>query len=627
MTILNTGTSALLAFQRAMITVGHNVSNAATPGYSRQRVDLVARPGQNFGVGAIGQGVNIQALQRLADGLAFSRQIDSSGEMGRLQQLTESSLRLDRLMSDPGSGLAGPWADFHGAVGKVNAEPASPVARRAMIDAAQGLAQRFQSLDTQIQRMGSDNNNALTDRVSAANALARDIAQLNERIATTPGAASPDILDQRDRALDRLAKLVGVTTVEQDNGALNVFTSGGQPLVLDARASELGVETDPLRTDRMRLMLKTQAGSTPLPDHIATGEIGGLLEFRNNVLDPARAELGRLASGFALAFNRQQAAGVDYNGQPGQDLFRIPPPHTHPHAGNTGTGVELAASVADIGALEGHDLVLRFADGSWNARRADTGEDVAISGDGSADDPLMVGGLRIEVGGNAPAEGDRFLVQPTATAAAGLRLASTDPERIAAAQPLRMTQDSANLGQVRSASSAITNAGAFAGFAGASISFIDETTYSIDGGAPQTWVPGEAIEGDGWSLTLDGNPAAGDVFTLAATPPRSADNGNATALLGLDDKGLLNGGNLSLTGGMSQLTGRVGADAANARRAFEAQSTLHKQAVAQVDSAAGVNLDEEAVQLLRYQQAYMAAAQVISTADAMFKSLLGAVSR
>src|SRR6478672_13849614 len=110
--ILSTGTSALLAFQRALGTVGHNVANAATPGYSRQRVELSARPGQATNIGAIGQGVDVARLRRLADGLVFARQVDSSGEMGRLEQLSSLNSRVDALLSDKATGLSTPWSAF-----------------------------------------------------------------------------------------------------------------------------------------------------------------------------------------------------------------------------------------------------------------------------------------------------------------------------------------------------------------------------------------------------------------------------------------------------------------------------------------------------------------------------------
>ncbi len=626
MSVLGTGTSALLAFQRALNTVGHNVANVATPGYSRQRVDMEARPGYGYGIGAGGQGVNVQSLQRLADGLAFARQVDSSGELGRLQQLSSSALRLDKLMSDTSTGISQPWSNFFAASSGVSADPSSAAARATMIGAAQGLAERWSALDGQLERMGQDNNLAITGAVDKANALAEEIAGLNRTISTVPGAPSPDLLDQRDRRLDELAKLVGVTTTLQDNGALNVFTSGGQPLVVDAKSNRLTLQSDPFRADRLNLALEASGGNrVTLPEHAVSGEIGGLFEFRNRVLEPARAELGRLASAFAGAINAQQAAGIDYAGNPGQALFSVRAPHVAAHAGNTGSAV-LDARIDDLGALQAQNIVLRHDGAQWNATRSDTGEAVAMTGDGSAGNPLNIGGILITVGGT-PASGDRFLLQPTEGAAASLKLTTRNPEHIAAAQPLKMLQSPANLGGVTGASSQITDGALFAGFTGASVEFLDDTQYTVDGNGPFAFTPGQPINGDGWSLTLQGAPAAGDRFDLGRTPAHSSDNGNALALRGLDQQGLLSGGRLGLTDAMTQLTGQVAGSASHAKLSHQAQSALHAQAAAAVDSAAGVNLDEEAADMLRFQQAYMAAAQIIATSDQMFQSLLAAVRR
>lgn len=626
MSVLGTGTSALLAFQRALNTVGHNVANVATPGYSRQRVDMVARPGTGYGIGAVGQGVNVQSLQRLADGLAFARQVDSSGEMGRLQQLSNSALRLDKLMSDASSGIAQPWSNFFAASSGVSADPSSAAARAAMIGAAEGLAERWSALDGQLERMGQDNNLAITGTVDKANALAEEIAGLNRIISITPGSPSPDLLDQRDRRLDELSKRVGVTATLQDNGSLNVFTSGGQPLVVDTKSNRLALQPDPFRADRLNLALETTDGNRiSLPEHAVSGEIGGLFEFRSRVLEPARAELGRLATAFASAINAQQAAGVDYAGNPGQPLFSVRAPQVAQHTGNTGNAV-LSASVDNLGKLQAQNIVLRHDGTNWSANRADTGEAVVLTGDGSAANPLNIGGINITVGGT-PANGDRFLLQPTEGAAASLKLATRDPERIAAAQPLKMLQSPSNLGGVNGASSQITDRTAFATFSGARVEFLDDTQYTINGDGPFAFTPGQPINGDGWSLTLQGPPAAGDRFDLGRTAARSSDNGNAQALRGLDQQGVLSGGRLGLTDAMTQLTGQIAGSASHAKLSHQAQSALHSQAVADVDRTAGVNLDEEAADMLRYQQAYMAAAQIIATSDQMFQSLLAAVRR
>ena len=383
---------------------------------------------------------------------------------------------------------------------------------------------------------------------------------------------------------------------------------------------------DPMQPGRALLSVDGPGGSVRLSSSGVSGELGGILEFRERVLDPARAELGRLATAFATAFNDAHRAGVDYTGAAGTDFFSLPPPRVDAHTGNTGSAT-ISPRVDSLAALKGQDLVLRF-DGAWSATRADTGESVPMTGSGTAADPFRVDGLAFEVGGT-PAPGDRFALRPGADAASGLRVALTDPGRIAAAAPLQAGADPGNLGNARAASAQVTDPAAFASFAGATVEFIDAGQYTIDGNGPYAWTPGSPIAdaAAGWRLSLEGAPAAGDRFTLSPTPPRSTDNGNALALGALDQRELLDGGTQSLTAGLAQLTARAGTEARHASLSHEAQGAIHAQVVAERESVSGVNLEEEAANLLRYQQAYQAAAQIIATADTMFQTLLSAVRR
>ena len=624
--LLSTGSSALLAFQRALGTVSHNVANAATPGYSRQRVELAARPGQPTTGGYIGQGVDVASLQRLADGLVFARQIDSSGELGRLQQLSSMAGRVDSLVSDPSTGLSTQWSAFFNAADAVAADPTSSVARSQLLAAGDQLAGRWRSLDNQMSALETESGQRIQGTISDANRLAGEIADLNRNITAAGSNASPDLLDARALRIDQLATLVGADTVAQDDGSLNVFTAGGQAMVLGNQAMKLTTVADPFRPDRVQIALQGASGSVRLPSASVSGELGGLLEFRDRVLDPARAELGRLATVFATGFNEAQRAGVDYNGAAGTDFFTLAPPKVDAHAGNTGSAT-IAATIDDVSALKGNDLVLRF-DGAWSATRADTGEPVAMTGSGTAADPFKVAGVSLEIGGT-PAVGDRYSLRPTADAAGNLRLALTDPSKIAAASPLQAQADTANLGDARAGSAQVTDSAAFASFAGATIEFIDDGQYTINGAGPYPYTAGSPIAdaAAGWSMSLAGTPTAGDRFTLARTPPRSGDNGNALVLGGFDRQGILDGGTQSLTDGLSQLTARAGTDARHAALSLEGQSAIHDQVIAERESVSGVNLDEEAADMMRFQQAYQAAAQVISTADTMFQTLLSAVRR
>lgn len=622
--ILSTGTSALIAFQRALSTVSHNVANINTPGFSRQTVDFEARSPQFIGTGYVGRGTQISDVRRVADELANARLIDSGGELARLQQLSSLSGRIDSLMSESTTGISGLWSNFFDSVSALSSNASAPAERQNMLGQANALTTRFQQLQGQFDRLSTEVNSGLAASATEVNRLTSEIAQLNGRIGTAQ-TASPDLLDRRDQMIRDLVSLTGGTAVQQDGGAINVFSAGGQALVVGIQASQLTTVADPYRPERQQLALQSQGQTIRIDERVMGGKIGGLLEFRTQVLDPTQSELGRIALALGTTFNAGHAAGVDQYGDPGGAFFNVPAPVVNNHASNTGDA-RLTASVDDLGAVDGRNLVLQFRSGAWTATDASTGTSVPVTGTGAAGDPLRVAGIALEVDGAAQ-EGDRFLLQPTAQAARGLSVAITDPGRIAAATPVQVQATLGNLGSGVPGTVRVTDATDPALRTPATIEFLDGDQYTIDGDGPFAYTPGDTITANGWSFVLDGIPAAGDSFRMAPTAPGSSNNGNAALLAGFDDGLALNGGSLSLNGAISGLTTAVGSAARHAGYAAEAQATLHEQAVASRESISGVNLDEEAANMLRLQQAYQAAAQIISTADTLFQSLLGAVRR
>lgn len=621
--VLSTGTGALIAFQRALATVSHNVANVATEGYSRQRVELSTRSPTDMGYGYVGNGVQVSDVRRIADQLANTRLLESGGELARAQQLSGLASRVDTLFSDKATGLAGVWSNFFDATTGLTSNAASSAAREDVLSDAKALTARFKQLNNQLDSLSNEVNSGLRSSAEEVNRIGAEIARLNGEIVSNPNNVSNDLLDQRDRLVSQMVGFTGGTAVQQGDGSLNVFTSGGQALVVGNTSSKLTVATDPYRPERVRLALDGNGQQIQLNDSSLGGKIGGLMDFRSDVLDPAQSELGRIAVGLAEAFNQQHRAGMDLNGQMGTDFFTVPAPRVNGNANNTGTGT-LTASVGDLSKLDAQNVVLKFDGTAWSATRSDTGANVPLTGTGTAADPLVINGVELVVGG-APASGDRFLLQPTAGAAGGINVAIDDPNRIAAATPVKAKAELDNVGTGRIGSVKVTDSTNANLLTPADIEFIDGTQYTVNGTGPFTYTPGQPINANGWSLSLDGVPAAGDRFSVGSTGAGSSDNGNAIALGNLDDAKALNNGTVSLNGAIGGLTTTIGSAARQADYAADAQQVLYDQAQAARDSISGVNLDEEAANMLRFQQAYQAAAQVISTADTMFQSLLSAV--
>ena len=238
----------------------------------------------------------------------------------------------------------------------------------------------------------------------------------------------------------------------------------------------------------------------------------------------------------------------------------------------------------------------------------------------------MINGVQLVVGGT-PATNDRFLLQPTAGVAGSLEAAITDPSRIAAAAAVKGEAATANTGTGKLTGVTVTDSGNANLRTPSAIVFTSATTYTIDGGAPQTYTPGQTISANGWSFVLDGAPKAGDAFNISPTPAGSSDNSNATRLAKVESAKAFADGTVTLNGALGGLTTQVGAAARSAEYSLEAQRVINDKAQDARDQISGVNLDEEAADMLRLQQAYQAASQLISTADTMFQTILGAVRR
>ncbi|AWH33146.1 MULTISPECIES: flagellar hook-associated protein FlgK [Stenotrophomonas] len=621
--VLSTGTNALLAFQRALATTSHNVANINTPGYSRQKVDFATATPQNFGYGEVGNGTRIVDIRRAADQLAISRLLDSSGELARLQQLSTMADRVDALFSDTATNVSGMWSNFFDTVSGLSSNAAGTADRQNMLDSANALANRFQQLNTHLNNLNGEVNNGLIGGATEVNRLASEIAQINGAIGTNIAGASPDLLDRRDQLVAQLVGYTGGTAVIQDGGFMNVYTAGGNALVVGTTASKVTTVADPYQPERLQLALQTQSGTITLDPKAVGGQIGGLMEFRDTVLTPAQAELGKMAVGLAETFNSSHRNGVDLYGQMGGDFFNLGAPRVTGNTANTGTA-SISASYGDLSKLDAQNIVLKYDGTQWQASRADTGATIPMTGTGTAADPLVISGVELVVGGT-PATNDRFLLQPTAGVAGSLSVAITDASRIAAAAAIKGAAALANTGTGKLSGVTVTDASNANLRNPAAIVFTSATTYTIDGGAPQTYTPGQTISANGWSFVLDGAPKTGDTFNITPTPAGSSDNSNAIALSKVEDAKAFNGGTVTLNGALGGLTTQVGAAARSAEYSLSAQQVITDQAQSARDSISGVNLDEEAADMLRLQQAYQAASQLISTADNMFQTILQAV--
>lgn len=631
--ILRTGLSGLIAFQRSLATASHNIANANTPGYTRQRVELTNnRPDYVGGLSGpqyIGSGVSAVSVSRVYDNFLTEQARNYGSSVGQLEAKDRWTTQLDGVLGDGSTGLAPALKQFFASAQDVANSPASLPARQALLGQAETLAGQFNNLDGQMNVLRDGVNQDLRGAVTSINGLAESIAKANQAIATSVGggaSAAPDLLDQRDQLVADLAQKVSVNTVIQSDGSMSVFIGNGQNLVMGAKANVL--ETKTSTTDPRKLDIQFKQGGSVITTAFNSGEVGGLLAFQDQVLDPAQNKLGLMAVGLAQTFNDQHQLGMDLNGALGGEFFNIGAPTVGSNADNTGTGA-FTAAIVDVSKVQPSDYEVKFDGTNYSAVRISDQKTILGSGDLAAlNTELGKDGLNLSLTSGASAAGDRFLIQPTRLMATSFGVKIKDASLFAAAAPIKTAASQSNTGTGKiSVGEAldVTNANLLTPV---NIQFTDATHYTVNGVASATtYTSGADIDINGWRIQLTGAPATGDQFQISSNAGGVGDNRNALKLNELQTgKKLLNGAS-TYQDVQSQMVSEVGTQGSSARNTLKTQEALQEQAVQARDSVSGVNLDEEAANLMRYQQAYEAAAKVIQVGDAIIQTLLDAVRR
>lgn len=621
--LLSNGVSALQAFQRSLDVTSQNISNVATPGYSRQIASLVTNPAQQYGNGFVGSGVSVNTITRVYNDYLAGQVRTSNSSYQRSNEFATDAAQVDNMFADPTTGLSASLQAFSSAVQDMANSPSTSAPRQVVLAQAQALASQLQGYDNQLQTYSSQVDQRIQATANDITSLAQNIAQLNSQISLAASSGQPpnDLLDQRDQLLTQLSQDVNVSVTKQDN-QVNVYIGNGQPLVIGSVASTVGTSPNAYDPTRSDIVIKTNGANINVTADMTGGTLGGMLDFRNQVLDPARNQLGLVSVGLTNAINNQQAAGIDLNGNTGKPMFAVGGVQVETNTKNVGTAT-LAVTRTNVNQLTGSDYILQDTAGGWQLTNKTTGALVTMTGAGTVASPFQADGLSIVVSG-APTVGDKFLVQPTAAATNGLTVTLTDPSQIAAASPVRATASTTNTGGASISAPTVTNPANAQLRTTVTIAFPTANTYSLNGGAAVAYTPGQVIFANGWSVTLNGSPAPGDSFTVGDNAGATGDNTNALQLAAaFDQKGLNNSAD-SINSYLGRVIGNLGTVTQQAQNDSNAQKSVNASDTQALSNVAGVNLDEEAANLIKFQQAYQAAAQMISVATTLFQSLLAA---
>ena len=628
--IYGIGTGALGNAQAGVLTAGHNIANANTPGFSRQTVEQKTNEAFFTGAGFIGTGASVSTIRRIYDGFLVDQVRQSNSDATSQSAYLAQMKQIDNLLGDPSAGLSPALGGFFRSMQAVSAQPADMSARQALVSSAQALSARFRSFDAQLSSLREAANRNIQASVGRINSMTQQIAVFNDRISRLAGTGTAsqqpnDLLDQRDALVVDLNKEIGASVVRASDGSYSVFLSSGQPIVLGNNAYALKAVADAEDASDAQVSVAMGTGQLRLrADDLSGGKLGGYLSFRREGLTDAQNALGRIAMAVAASVNDQHRLGQDLNGNPGKDVFTIGNPAVIANANNTGTAV-VSASVADYSALEASDYRIAYDGTNYTVTRL---SDNTVGLPGSL--PQTVDGVLISITGS-PSAGDRFLIQSVRAGARDLDVALTNLRSIAAAAPMRTAAGLNNAGtgavdagevDMPSPPTASLNANLQNPV---TITFASSTTFDVSGagtGDPSgvAFSPGASISYNGWTIRINGQPAAGDTFTVGPNTGGSGDNRNAQLLAGLQIANLVGG--TTFNGAYGQLVSQVGNKASELQITSDAQASLAAAAEKAQNAVSGVNLDEEASNLIRYQQAYQAAGKVISIANTLFDTIL-----
>lgn len=643
MSLLNSAVSGIVSAQRALAVTSHNIANVNTPGYNRQVAVLVTRQPQFVGNGFLGSGVQINDIQRVHNEFLTIQVRSSISAEQEISSFLELAQRIDNMLADETIGLGPALENFFKSVQEVTNLPSSITNRQVMLSEAESLAAKFQFLDARIKDITTDIRSRFDGNIKEINTIAKAIGDLNNRITFASGQATGqlpnDLLDQRDLLIEELSQFVAVTTNEQQDGALNVFIGSGQPLVLGPTASSLGfTETF---NGHFEITLSDAFNTSTITNTISGGSLGGILDFQTQMLEPVQNSLGRLAIGFADSFNDQHRLGRNLDGDVNLAFFNVAGTDVIPLGGALDN---VTADITDPTALTTSDYRLVYnGSNNYTLTRLSDGQTTAIATGGVFPfTSAVIDGFTIDIAAVAGAVGHEYIIRPTINGASDIRVIQTDPRKIAAAGPLRSSEATNSSGLPTNTGNAQITPVEINSITGIPLGATITLTFDSAGnqfnisappGGTLAYNPGTESAGKQFTIatagnatfTISGVPANGDEFVIENNTNADGDNRNALNLSALQSSAILLGGTASYQDSYGQLIADVGTSTRQAEISTEALGTLRQQSTEAREGVSGVNLEEEAGNMLKFQQAFQAAAQLVGLSDVLFQSLLGAV--
>lgn len=663
--LLHIGSQSLASNSYALNIVGQNIANVNTPGYSQQSVNFSSQAEL---------GGSKTSIERIASEYLIQQVWSDQSVYSQADSYASKMEGLDTLLAADGSNLSKALDRYFSALQNAVDDPTSAANRELMMAELDALANSFNDMDRQLQDQQAMIDSQLASSAEQINQLASGIATLNGAIQQADALGKPDfeLQDQRDQMIGELAQHMEVNVVEQGGSGYSLYLDNGQPLVVGNNAATISTTMNDANPTQTALILNFNGQQTDLNDDSLGGKVGGLLEYRDS-LNRAQNEVDLMALTFAESMNQQQLAGMDLNSEMGSALFSDINSHSlmggrlNASLDNNGGLSRGWVEVTDASALTGAEYTLDIT-GSEAFSLTDQSSDQqikssALSQVGSVADltdgsyyadwdngelVVAVDGMQIHLEASSRLmSSDSFNIDPAHDAAAAMELVQTDGSKLALASPIRISPAADNSGTL-SATVTVTDPlsttftsppNTLSPPVDVVFSNSEPPTYSVydisDPGNPvplelngspltdQIYSSGEAIQLNGFSIRLTGEASPGDRISFSYNEGGVSDNRNALAFSAMQSEPQMHG--VSWQSAYASMIERVGTDTQSAQLHSQASLSVLQSSEEAKASLSGVNLDEEAAKLVQYQQAYQASAQLISTSQTLFQTLLDAV--
>lgn len=460
--LINTAITGIRLNQLALSVTGQNIVNANTEGYSRQSILQSTNPALKTPAGYLGAGVRVDDIYRNTEKFLVDQVVTDIGALSDFETYLFNISQTNNLLASEQTNISRYMNEFFDAMNEAVNDPGSLLGRQLLLSQTQEMVSGFKAVEARMIAQNVAVNKQMEAAAGAVTSLGQQIAQLNQSIANANVgggvAQSPnDLLDQRDTLLREMARYVNVTTISREDGGVDVFIGQSQPLVVGSTTQKLVAAPGTLDGSRHELFFAKSTGLQNISRQMSGGELGGLMRFRSEALDPALNSLGQIGLALTDALNQQNKLGMDLEGSLGGQIFRdindpvIASNRVKSDSRNAPPNDKvMRVNITDMSALTTSDYELVFpgpGGQQYNLVRLSDGAVVNKGMLGNAmPQEIKVEGFTLRIDQGTFTAGDRFLIQPTRTGVGQMNVQITRPEEFAFASPLRLDTAGSNQG-------------------------------------------------------------------------------------------------------------------------------------------------------------------------------------